>query len=1536
MKTFKNIISFVAAVVFAISALTSCSTDSTSPVEDTSFLFKIAYSTGEAVWTEDDPQELVLNKLGVGTTGTIPFLIVNSNTYWTIEVPDQCSSWLSVSPIAGPTPEVVATDDKTTNVYLTVTENKGETRTGEFFFNFASGKKLRVPIRQKGPMSSGEETLLTFLTDDFGRVDAEDVRVKFYPFSKVDASGVSKHTYDGIAVAGDPTGRPFSYAGTENCYASDDVPSEGYLDPEFDKAASGGANIKIDGEGFFDVCVFNNQGETNFRMSFGAINTDGKFRQKDFKVWISCDGVNWDVDKDATKDGSIQYTHSEPVKVNGWSLNTTDFSIVPGVSNILYFRFQNLSSDVYRLDDILITELNGESDQIFSLIQTGSDIIGIPVSWNFQNLNSAETKGQYWMSNDIVLSEESGVYKEETEDYTPPTIPETVASAAHVQFMTGTDESRVKIRTDLSGRGGCGITIADMMPRVYGMMQGDYWIYTLPVHKVAASSNIKINFTYKNTAAGPKYMFFEWAQCTNDEYKFHQQNILALGELEKREFYSTLDWQVAETETVPLPNDEDVCATTSGIPMGSASSPKAYYKSVGAGGTEPDVVYSKGFKSNRGSDADVEFTCNFKEAMDDGYLFFRLRAAHDITAGACNSTDYQRINNSTHQGTSYLTKTTKFTFVGTGATPEFENAYRILAMVNPGDDSGYDGADPIYMTEATLPAAGVYFADTVNAGLASSGNNLFNGSCENDVTGAAVRFYSPYSSLNDTADPEDILLTVPATQAFTPGTLVANSVPTTLESDLQFKTSNTMRAKVAVRSAMLKISAYASKTMSANMSRIEVTTVNPEDASAPTTNIAGSYHYDLTTNTMGEAATLTTTITTEALEAIKVPITHKDAADIYVGLWEGTHKLYVKFYVGTLYYLGVIDTAEYVNGKMNEAEFIIDKLPSFVATDKLTGIGNAEQLKQFLLDVASGKTGKALDQYRNIDGELGFGGAALEADRVIDMAGVNMATWPDATLHENFNGGGYVIKNMIVRTPFKSLFRNIDHGYTISNFTLDSSCKLIVVDDYDTWSSSNWSLVCNGGTISTSATHEATGSFYNLVSYAPIDISADPQGYNSYVGFVLSYGSAGNEETDVQSSITNCINYGDITIHDYTQTSTGTSCWNGYKQWAAIIGYNAGFLVDNCHNYGNISVEYLNSPYGAYQIGGICGYNTNRLDNNTATTMFGNIHNCVNHGKITVGQKSRVLAYWFELSGIVPRMQWAHVTGCTNKGEFNIKCVQSDAWGGKFSKWPTKWADQIAATTNSIARISVGGCLCFAQNNIATGAEFSGLTNEGDIYCEIDSEDDCTITYADNCGICVGGCIGSTGANAYNPLISGCTNVANVTLKSNHATNEAFVGGVVGLFASNQHTSTAYNPTMRGSSNSGNVTFLTDKPDEVIAHVGGIGGAMLYGTLQSCVNVGTITNQSHAQGTGIAKNLTDVHLESTCAAIIGCQHRSTITAVPAETNIKKKPLIINGCAAGGIINGVKVNESNYEQYIYQRYETTEPEMTECYFANFGN
>ena len=76
MKTLRKLFNLVATLAFALFAIACINTN---PSDESTFVpFDIDFSTGEAEWdATDQNQELVLNKLGVGTTGTVPYLVVN-------------------------------------------------------------------------------------------------------------------------------------------------------------------------------------------------------------------------------------------------------------------------------------------------------------------------------------------------------------------------------------------------------------------------------------------------------------------------------------------------------------------------------------------------------------------------------------------------------------------------------------------------------------------------------------------------------------------------------------------------------------------------------------------------------------------------------------------------------------------------------------------------------------------------------------------------------------------------------------------------------------------------------------------------------------------------------------------------------------------------------------------------------------------------------------------------------------------------------------------------------------------------------------------------------------------------------------------------------------------------------------------------------------------------------------------------------------------------------------------------------------------
>ena len=110
--------------------------------------------------------------------------------------------------------------------------------------------------------------------------------------------------------------------------------------------------------------------------------------------------------------------------------------------------------------------------------------------------------------------------------------------------------------------------VTSSSPKVTGMYDGDYWIWTIPVHNAAANTNVACEFSFMGTDAGGKYHIFEWAQCTSDEYAIGDTPIIMMTDAEKRKFYDSLDWTQWNLVDLDVPNDVDVarfCFITTGL-----------------------------------------------------------------------------------------------------------------------------------------------------------------------------------------------------------------------------------------------------------------------------------------------------------------------------------------------------------------------------------------------------------------------------------------------------------------------------------------------------------------------------------------------------------------------------------------------------------------------------------------------------------------------------------------------------------------------------------------------------------------------------------------------------------------------------------------------------------------------------------------------------------------------------------------------------------------------------------------------------------
>ena len=1232
----------------------------------------------------------------------------------------------------------------------------------------------------------------------------------------------------------------------------------------------------IDGKGYFDVKNFNNQGDTDFYLTFGAKNCDGKFRTEDLKLMISCDQKRWE---------EMPYVHSVH-PTNDWSINTYDFSIAPNVSDILYFRFENTSEDLYRIDDLFVIE-HEPSDNLHTLIEYGSDLLGMPVNFKFNDLSESNVKGENWHAFAMVLSEESGAYDEADEVEEGAVVIDFATasfSSAHMQFVCGTDASQVKRRSD-----GNGVVVTSGSPKIQGIYEGDYWIWTFPVYNTSPMTNIQCDLTHMATDAGSKYYTFEYAQCTKDEYKLAGMFLGSVTDEDKRAFYDSLDWTIYDPVTIEVPNDVDVGVVGSGIPIGDASDPKGYWSG--------EILCSRDFAGGPSSfQRNNTPIVTFVEAMDEGYYFMRLRVASNLTAGNCNSTTYQRMNKVDHNGTNYLRNVAKFSFHSCGTVVDStDGGYKFLSIINDMDvKTNYNGEAPVFASGADM---GMFAGSTPNIVSETAGNNTFTGVCENAnaETGKPVYVYYPYDATNENA--ENVKVSVPAKQYFTDGALVCNAAPFIQVNQQTFRTTRTIRCDVKTPAALLNLKIFANETLSNKLWKIDL---------EATTNIAGSHNFNLTTaEDLGEN-TPAQTLSSEALAALAVSNDGTKPTSVYLSLWEGEHTLTAKLYAGTSVYTVPLLATEFVSGKVSSLEICLDNYePVQDDSIQVTAINSADMLLNFLQDLKDGKEGEDMQQYRTIDGSYGLG-----AD--IDMSGVDMNTWPQVTLTDNFNGCGYKIKGMVVKKPNIALFENVAYGYTLSNIVLDETCKLYV----DTVVSSavtmdnSWSLLVKGGHPYKEAKYNiATGNIDNCISYASVEITRTGDLKDQInIGTLVGAASGADDDTQTPGKMSNCKNYGTIHIHDLNQgAGYGQHPYNYYTIVGGLIGEAGGYEVTNCENHGDIVIENCTMHTGLLYVGGIVGYNCNRVNANTSNLM-GDINNCRNYGNFLVGQDESkpVVLNCTGLAGICARFQWGGVKYCDNYGEFKIKATQADAFksgGFQASNGKTNWVDYLDNTTNALVFFSVGGIGTFAQSNMDVGVDFLELNNYANIDVEVSSEFDWgeegALFYADNTSICVGGVFGLMGANAKNPRFTQCSNMGNVRLKSNKTSSEAFVGGVVGKLASNRNLKDGDFYSVRGCANTGKVEFVTDAPETTVAHAGGVVGGAIAGVFSTCLNAGAVVNAS-------------THEKSTAASIMGVQHDSNI----GFKNVTASPKIeITGASVGGSVNGVELNDQNFNDYV---------------------
>lgn len=246
----------------------------------------------------------------------------------------------------------------------------------------------------------------------------------------------------------------------------------------------------------------------------------------------------------------------------------------------------------------------------------------------------------------------------------------------------------------------------------------------------------------------------------------------------------------------------------------------------------------------------------------------------------------------------------------------------------------------------------------------------------------------------------------------------------------------------------------------------------------------------------------------------------------------------------------------------------------------------------------------------------------------------------------------------------------------------------------------------------------------NVVSY--VDIIATGAGVHNLGGFAGLLENTG--------SISNCVNYGDVTMSAVT-TSTGTFM-------GGIAGYmTAACAISHCDNYGEIYCSAVApSSGGTLNMGGILG----------KSIASGSIEYCNNSGKIIFENAGTTASTTTNMSGLLGMTATLPLTKFDNC--MNLKGADI------INRGPTKFVD-------------AGGFI--AQYEIAT--PITNCTNEADLYF-----------YGTSPYHYVGCAIGNIPLNITAGAMKNCTAKSNLTFAASSSTTSGLRAGLfAGAVASN-------------------------------------------------------------------------------------------------------------------------------------------------------
>lgn len=279
------------------------------------FFIWIALTGSILVSCSDDEREptriqlstntLEFSRLGLTSKGQTPSVTVYSNRYWTMRFSTE-ANWLSVSPVAGA--------NETEITFKAEKNTTNSVRTATLIFESLDGSIAELLIKQNDSSEA-----IYYLKESMGQESASDLNILGYDKWEKEGIGAIVTRYLGNGTKVDSSS-----------------PSTGY------EGASGGNNILFPtADSEFSWGEVATKDSSYFQLNFGIMSTN-TFNTSDLKLYVSNDNALW-ID--------LPYTRSN---ATGWALAESKFKVVNTPK--LYFKIVTATGDIYRLDDITLTD----------------------------------------------------------------------------------------------------------------------------------------------------------------------------------------------------------------------------------------------------------------------------------------------------------------------------------------------------------------------------------------------------------------------------------------------------------------------------------------------------------------------------------------------------------------------------------------------------------------------------------------------------------------------------------------------------------------------------------------------------------------------------------------------------------------------------------------------------------------------------------------------------------------------------------------------------------------------------------------------------------------------------------------------------------------------------------------------------------------------------------------------------------------------------------------------------------------------------